>query len=67
MVLAFVSWFSIFQQNCKQSFMIPSNILDTEPISKNDCDIKADKYLQASFKQDNKFPNELKLYFTTIY
>lgn len=46
MVLALVSWFSIFQQNCKQSFMIPSNILDTEPISKKDCDIKADKYLQ---------------------
>lgn len=45
-VFALLCWFSIFQQNCKQSFIIPSSILDTEPMSKKDCEIKADKYLQ---------------------
>lgn len=37
----------MFQQNCRQSFIIPSSILDTDPMSKKDCDIKADKYLQV--------------------
>lgn len=45
-VLVLFSWFSIFQQNCKQSFIMPSNILETDPMSRKDCEIKADKYLQ---------------------
>lgn len=30
---------------------MPSSILDTDPMSKNDCDIKADKYLQVPNNQ----------------
>lgn len=43
-VFGLFSWFSMLQQNCRQSFIMLSNILDTEPMSKNDCEIKADKY-----------------------
>lgn len=50
-VFALLSLFSMFQQNCRQSFIMPSSILDTDPMSKNDCDIKADKYLQVPNNQ----------------
>lgn len=43
-VFGLFSWFSMLQQNCRQSFIMLSNILDTEPMSKKDCEIKADKY-----------------------
>lgn len=46
-VLVFSS-FSSFQQNCKHSFIIPSRILETEPMSKKDCEINAAKYLENS-------------------
>lgn len=43
-VFAKPSWFSTVQQNWRQSFIMLSSILDTEPISKKDWEIKADKY-----------------------
>lgn len=48
LVVLLLSSFSIFQQNCKHSFIIPSRILETEPMSKKDCEISAAKYLKNS-------------------
>lgn len=41
---------SRLQQNWRQSFMIESRILESEPMSRKDCEINAIKYL---IKQTN--------------